>query len=39
MVNIHDTEIDRFLSVLKGYRVKFITEIKYSLEKYFKSQY
>ncbi|GHU44931.1 ABC transporter ATP-binding protein [Clostridia bacterium] len=39
LVNVNDTEIDRFLTVLKGYRVKFITEIKYSLEQYFKSLY
>ncbi|GHV16518.1 ABC transporter ATP-binding protein [Clostridia bacterium] len=39
LVNVHDRDIDRFLSALKGYRVKFITEIKYSLEKYFKSLY
>jgi ABC-2 type transport system ATP-binding protein len=39
LVNVHDKDIDRFLSVLKGYKVKFITEIKYSLEKYFKSLY
>lgn len=39
LVNIHDRDINRFLSVLKGYRVKFISEIKYSLEQYFKSLY
>jgi ABC-2 type transport system ATP-binding protein len=39
LVNVHDKDIDRFMSVLKGYRVKFITEIKYTLEKYFKSLY
>jgi ABC-2 type transport system ATP-binding protein len=39
LVNIHDKDIDRFLGALKHYRVKFITEIKYSLEKYFKSLY
>ncbi|MDR1355679.1 MAG: ATP-binding cassette domain-containing protein [Propionibacteriaceae bacterium] len=39
LVNVHDKEINRFFSVLKGYRVRFITEIKYSLEKYFKSLY
>jgi ABC-2 type transport system ATP-binding protein len=39
LVNIHDKDIDRFLFALSGYRVKFITEIKYSLEKYFKSLY
>lgn len=39
LVNVHDRDINRFMAVLKGYRVKFITEIKYSLEKYFKSLY
>jgi ABC-2 type transport system ATP-binding protein len=39
LINVHDKDIGRFLSVLKGYNVKFITEIKYSLEKYFKSLY
>ncbi|GHV04715.1 ABC transporter ATP-binding protein [Clostridia bacterium] len=39
LVKVNDSEINRFLSVLKGYKVKFITEIKYSLEKYFKSLY
>ncbi|MDR1410099.1 MAG: ATP-binding cassette domain-containing protein [Oscillospiraceae bacterium] len=39
LVNVHDNEIDRFTGVLKRYRVKFIAEIKYSLEKYFKSLY
>lgn len=39
LVNVHDKDIDRFMFALKGYRVKFITEIKYSLEKYFKSLY
>lgn len=39
LVNVNDKDIDRFMSLLKGYRIKFITEIKYSLEKYFKSLY
>ncbi|MDR0849324.1 MAG: ATP-binding cassette domain-containing protein [Propionibacteriaceae bacterium] len=39
LVNVHDRDIDRFLHVLKDYHIKFITEIKYSLEKYFKSLY
>ncbi|BAE85598.1 ABC transporter ATP-binding protein [Desulfitobacterium hafniense] len=39
LVNVHDKDINQFMAVLKGYRVKFITEIKYSLEKYFKSLY
>ena len=36
---VNDSDINRFLSVLKNYRVKFITEIKYTLEQYFKSLY
>ncbi|MBN1320429.1 MAG: ATP-binding cassette domain-containing protein [Thermoleophilia bacterium] len=37
--NVNDAEIDRLVHVLKGYRVKFLTEIKYSLEQYFNSIY
>ena len=36
VVKVNDRAINRFISVLKGYSVKFITEIKYSLEQYFK---
>jgi ABC-2 type transport system ATP-binding protein len=39
VVNVNDRDINRFLSILKNYPVKFITEIKYSLEKYFDSLY
>jgi ABC-2 type transport system ATP-binding protein len=39
LVNVHDTEINRFFSVLTKYDIKFINEIKYTLEKYFKSLY
>jgi ABC-2 type transport system ATP-binding protein len=39
LVNVHDTEINGFTKLMTGYRVKFITEIKYSLEKYFKQLY
>ena len=39
IVNVHDRDVNAFLAVLKGFRVKFITEIKYSLEQYFKSLY
>ena len=39
LVNVHDSEINAFTKLLRGYSVKFITEIKYSLEKYFKSLY
>jgi len=36
-IEVNDKDINRFLSVLKNYRVKFITENKYSLEAYFKN--
>jgi ABC-2 type transport system ATP-binding protein len=39
LVNVNDKDIDRLLGALRGYNVKFITEIKYTLEKYFKSLY
>ena len=39
IVKVNDKEINRFLCVLKGYGLKFISEIKYSLEQYFKSLY
>ena len=39
IVNIHDTEINAFLESLKDYELKFMTEIKYSLEQYFKELY
>jgi ABC-2 type transport system ATP-binding protein len=39
IVNVHDHSINAFTKVLKGYNINFITEIKYSLEKYFKSLY
>jgi ABC-2 type transport system ATP-binding protein len=38
-VNVNDRDINSFLSMLKNYNLKFITEIKYSLEQYFKSLY
>jgi ABC-2 type transport system ATP-binding protein len=38
-VGVNDNSINRFLLILKGYRIKFITEIKSSLEQYFKSLY
>lgn len=38
-VNINDKDINRLTKTLKGYDIKFITEIKYTLEKYFKSLY
>jgi ABC-2 type transport system ATP-binding protein len=39
IVLVNDKDINRFLFALKGYHVKFITEIKYTLEQYFKSLY
>ncbi len=38
-VNIRDEEIDRLVRTLTGYRIKFFTEIKYSLERYFNDIY
>ncbi|WP_203247330.1 ABC transporter ATP-binding protein [Sporosarcina beigongshangi] len=38
-VTVNDQDINPFLRVLKGYPIQFITEIKYTLEKYFKSLY
>jgi ABC-2 type transport system ATP-binding protein len=39
LVNVNDADINGFIRLMTGYRVKFITEIKYSLEKYFKMLY
>lgn len=39
IVNIHDRHINMLFKVLKGYEIKFITENKYTLEKYFRSLY
>lgn len=38
-LNVNDRQINALFKVLKGYDVKSITEIKYTLEKYFKSLY
>ena len=38
-ININDKDINILTKTLKGYNIKFITEIKYTLEKYFKSLY
>jgi len=38
-VMVNDRDINSFLRVLKGYPIQFITETKYTLEKYFKSLY
>lgn len=38
-VNINDKDINKLTRKLKAYDIKFIVEIKYTLEKYFKSLY
>ncbi len=38
-VKVHDSDINSFNSLLTDYKIKFFTEIKYSLEKYFKQLY
>ena len=38
-IHIHDKDINILTKTLKKYNIKFITEIKYTLEKYFKSLY
>jgi len=38
-VNVDDNDVNRLVQTLTGYRVKFFTEIKYSLERYFNSIY
>jgi HKD family nuclease len=38
-LNVHDSQINALFKALKRYDVKSITEIKYTLEKYFKSLY
>lgn len=39
ILTIHDREINRLFQALARYDLKFITEIKYSLEQYFDSLY
>lgn len=39
IIKINNPEINTLIRVLKGYKIKFITEIKYRLEEYFKSLY
>lgn len=39
VIKLNDLEINTFIRVLKSYKITFITEIKYSLEEYFKSLY
>ncbi|QDQ02813.1 ATP-binding cassette domain-containing protein [Lysinibacillus fusiformis] len=39
ILNLHDSHINMFFKTLKNYNIKFISEIKYTLEKYFNSLY
>ncbi|MGE7093667.1 ABC transporter ATP-binding protein [Lysinibacillus sp. NPDC048646] len=39
ILNVHDSQINMFFKTLKNYNIKFISEIKYTLEKYFNSLY
>ncbi len=39
ILNLHDSQINMFFKTLKNYNIKFISEIKYTLEKYFNSLY
>ena len=39
IVHVHDRQINTLFKTLKGYNIKFITEVKYTLEKYFDSLY
>ncbi len=39
IVTVHDRNINLLLKTLKHYNIKFISEIKYTLEKYFNSLY
>lgn len=38
-VHVNDRDINTFMKVLSGYNIKFISEIKYTLEDYFNSLY
>ena len=39
VVNVCDSDVNTFLNVLKDYKIKFVSEIKYTLEKYFNNIY
>lgn len=39
LVKVHDSAINSFTKLLTGHKIKFMTEIKYSLEQYFKQLY
>jgi len=38
-VKVNDKDINRFIQVMQNYNLKYISEIKYTLEQYFKSLY
>ena len=39
VVQVHDKDINAFLTTLKGYQIKFLRENKYTLEQYFNNLY
>lgn len=39
IITVNDSDINTFTKTVKGYDIKFISEIKHTLEKYFKSLY
>lgn len=39
IIRVHDSQINTLFTTLKGYHIKFMTQIKYSLEDYFNSLY
>jgi len=39
IVNVNDRDINGFLAILKGYKIKFLRENKYTLEQYFNHLY
>ena len=38
-VKVNDADINHFMATLRNYEIKYISEIKYSLEQYFKNLY
>jgi len=38
-VKVNDRDINRFMRVLQNYDIKYISEVKYTLEQYFKNLY
>jgi ABC-2 type transport system ATP-binding protein len=39
LVQVHDSNVNNFTRLMTGYRVKFVKEIKHSLEEYFRQLY